>query len=128
MVIKNIDMKDLVPLCVQLISKTLVELGQSKDSKHIVVLSQSLAYDLKEDFKNLTFVDIEQAFRQGVRSTDKFVLNVQTYYQWIKTHRQLIWDNTDKEPERQDKRIQYRSRQGTGLKTINNHLKSLKNG
>ena len=120
-------MKDLVPLCVQLVSKTLVELGQSKDSKHIVVLSQSLAYDLKEDFKNLTFVDIEQAFRQGVRSTDKFVLNVQTYYQWIKTHRQLIWDNTDKEPERQDKRIQYRSRQGTGLKTINNHLKSLKN-
>ena len=121
-------MEDLVPLCVGLVSKTLVELGQSKDSKHIVVLSQSLAYDLKEDFKNLTFVDIEQAFRQGVRSTDKFVLNVQTYYQWIKSQRQLIWDNNHKEPERQDKRLHYRSRQGTGLKTINNHLKTLKNG
>jgi hypothetical protein len=83
---------------------------------------------LKEDFKNLTFEDVIQAFRQGVRNTDRFVLNVQTYYQWIKAQRKLIWDNTDKEPERQDKRLHYRSRQGTGLKQINNHLKSLKNG
>ena len=128
MVIKDIHMNDLVPLCVTLVSKTLVELGQSKDSKHIVVLSQSLANDLKEDFKNLTFEDVIQAFRQGVRNTDRFVLNVQTYYQWIKAQRKLIWDNTDKEPERLDKRLHYRSRQGTGLKQINNHLKSLKNG
>ena len=112
MVIKDIKMNDLVPLCVELVSKTLVELGQSKDSKHIVVLSQSLANDLKEDFKNLTFEDINQAFRQGVRNTDRFVLNVQTYYQWIKAQRTLIWNESSKEPERQDKRLRYRNTQG----------------
>jgi len=128
MVIKDIQMNDLVPLCVTLISKTLVELGQSKDSKHIVVLSQSLANDLKEDFKNLTFEDVNQAFRQGVRNTERFVMNVQTYYQWIKAQRTLIWNESSKEPERQDRRLQYRTRQGTGLKTIDNHLKQLKNG
>jgi len=78
--IKDIDIKDLELHCVDLVSKTLVELGQVKDEKHIVVLSKSLAYDLKEDFSKLYLEDIQQAFRQGVRTTEVFVLNVQTYY------------------------------------------------
>ena len=124
--IKDIDIKELELMCVDLISKTLVELGQLKDEKHIVILAKSLAYDIKEDFKNLTFEDIVQAFRQGVRSTDSFVLNVQNYYKWIKDHRQLIWNEASKEPERQDKRLVYRSRKGTGLKIMNKEIKKLK--
>lgn len=123
--IKDIDIKELELMCVDLISKTLVELGQLKDEKHIVILAKSLAYDVKEDFKNLYFEDIVQAFRQGVRGTDSFVLNVQNYYKWIKEHRQLIWNESSKEPERQDKRLQYRSRKGTGMKSITN-IKKLK--
>ncbi len=123
--IKDIDIKDLELHCVDLVSKTLVELGQVKDEKHIVVLSKSLAYDLKEDFSKLYLEDIQQAFRQGVRTTEVFVLNVQTYYKWIKSHRQLIWNETNKEPERQDKRLKYRSRKGTGLKSITN-IKQIK--
>ncbi len=123
--IKDIDIKELELMCVDLISKTLVELGQLKDEKHIVILAKSLAYDIKEDFKNLYFEDIVQAFRQGVRGTDSFVLNVQNYYKWIKEHRQLIWNESSKEPERQDKRLQYRSRKGTGMKSITN-IKKLK--
>tara|TARA_R100000995_G_scaffold68857_1_gene37480 strand:- start:154 stop:528 length:375 start_codon:yes stop_codon:yes gene_type:complete len=123
--IKDIDIKDLELHCVDLVSKTLVELGQVKDEKHIVVLSKSLAYDLKEDFSKLYLEDIQQAFRQGVRTTEVFVLNVQTYYKWIKSHRQLIWNETSKEPERQDKRLKYRSRKGTGLKSITN-IKQIK--
>ena len=118
MKIKEIEIQELTLLCVELISRTLVELGQIKDEKHIVILAQSLANDLKEDFSNLNFEDIQQSFRQGVRNTDRFVLNVQTYYQWIKAHRQLIWNNESKEPERQDKRLKYRSRNNTGLKKI----------
>ena len=110
--IKDIDIKELELMCVDLISKTLVELGQLKDEKHIVILAKSLAYDIKEDFENLTFEDIVQAFRQGVRSTDSFVLNVQNYYKWIKDHRQLIWNEASKEPERQDKRLIYRNTKG----------------
>ena len=123
--INDIDIKDLELHCVDLVSKTLVELGQVKDEKHIVVLSKSLAYDLKEDFSKLYLEDIQQAFRQGVRTTEVFVLNVQTYYKWIKSHRQLIWNETSKEPERQDKRLKYRSRKGTGLKSITN-IKQIK--
>ena len=126
MKIKDIDIKELELMCVDLISKTLVELGQIKDEKHIVILARSLAYDVKEDFKNLTFEDIVQAFRQGVRNTDSFVLNVQNYYKWIKDHRQLIWNEASKEPERQDKRLVYRSRKGTGLKIMNKEIKKLK--
>ena len=123
MKIKEYEIQELTLKCVELVSKTLVELGQVKDEKHIVILSQSLANDLKEDFKNLYFEDVQQAFRQGVRNTDKFVLNVQTYYLWIKTHRQLIWNEADKEPQRQDKRLKYRSRTGTGLLSIQKQLK-----
>ena len=123
--IKETDIKELELHCVDLVSKTLVELGQVKDEKHIVLLAKSLAYDLKEDFSRLHLEDIQQAFRQGVRTTEVFVLNVQTYYKWIKSHRQLIWNQSDKEPERVDKRLKYRSRKGTGLKSITN-IKQIK--
>ena len=125
MKIKEYEKQELTLKCVELVSLTLVELGQVKDEKHIVILSQSLSNDLFEDFGNLYFEDIQASFRNGVRNTDQFVLNVQTYYKWIKAHRQLIWNESSKEPERQDKRLRYRSRTGTGLKQINN-IKQLK--
>ena len=112
MKIKEHGSKELMLKCVELISKTLVELGQVKDEKHIVILSSSLTTDLFEDFDSLYFEDVQQAFRQGVRNTDRFVLNVQTYYLWIKAQRQLIWNEASKEPERQDKRLRYRNTKG----------------
>ena len=115
MKIKEYEKQELTLKCVELVSLTLVELGQVKDEKHIVILSQSLSNDLIEDFGNLYFEDIQASFRNGVRNTEQFVLNVQTYYKWIKAHRQLIWNESSKEPERQDKRLRYRSRTGTGL-------------
>ena len=125
MVIKEIETSQLKLKCLDLITKTFVELGQVKDDKTLAILAQTLASDLLEDFANLTFEDIQQAFRQGIRNTDRFVLNVQTYYLWIKAHRQLIWNESSKEPERQDKRLKYRSRKGTGLKSITN-IKQIK--
>jgi hypothetical protein len=121
MKIKDIETKELKLLCNDLLFKTLVELGQSKDEKWFLVMSNSLANDLMEDFAtSMTWVDVVQSFRQGVRNIEdlRFVLNVQTYYVWLKNHRQLIWENNDKEPERMDKRLKYRSRNGTGMKKI----------
>ena len=92
MKIKEYKIKELTLKCVELISKTLVELGQVKDEKHIVVLSQSLANDLKRDFKELWIEDIIESFRKGVRETNLYVLNVQTYYTWIRTQRTFIWN------------------------------------
>ena len=125
MKIKEIEISQLKLKCLDLITKTFVELGQVKDDKTLAILAQTLATDLLEDFPNLTFEDIQASFRQGVRNSDRFVLNVQTYYLWIKAHRQLIWNNASIEPERQDKRLKYRSRKGTGLKSITN-IKQIK--
>jgi len=125
MIIKDIKEKDLILLCNDLLFRTVVELNQSKDEKWFLTMSVSLANDLKLDFEKLTFTDIQYAFRQGVRNTDDFVLSVKTFYKWIKAHRQLIWDEASKEPERQDKRLRYRSRNNTGLKAISN-FKQLK--
>ena len=58
--IKEIEIKELKLLCVDLVSKTLVELGQSKTDKEIVILATSLAEDLKEDFYKLYFIDIQK--------------------------------------------------------------------
>ena len=123
MKIKEIEISQLKLKCLDLITKTFVELGQVKDDKTLAILAQTLANDLLEDFSNLTFEDIQQAFRQGIRNTDRFVLNVQTYYLWIKAHRQLIWNEASKEPELQDKRLRYRSRKATGLNNINKLIK-----
>ena len=118
MIIKDIKEKDLILMCNDLLFRTVVELNQSKDEKWFLTMSVSLANDLKLDFEKLTF-------RQGVRNTDDFVLSVKTFYKWIKAHRQLIWSEASKEPERQDKRLRYRSRNNTGLKSISN-FKQLK--
>ena len=93
--IKQEEKKALTLKCVDLISKAFVELGQTKSEQEIVILSQSLSDDLFRDFGNLMFTDIENAFRNGVRNTDLFALNVKTYYKWIKSWRQVIWDARD---------------------------------
>tara|TARA_R100001463_G_scaffold72056_2_gene125933 strand:- start:398 stop:784 length:387 start_codon:yes stop_codon:yes gene_type:complete len=128
MKIKDIEYKDLCLKCLDLISYTLVELGQQKDTDFKVILSKSLAMDLLEDFPNMDYESIIFSFRQGVRDTEnvKFVLNVQTYYSWIKNHRDLIWREDSKEPERRDKRLKYRSRKGSGLQLIGNKIKYIK--
>tara|TARA_R100001509_G_C4857401_1_gene212200 strand:- start:910 stop:1290 length:381 start_codon:yes stop_codon:yes gene_type:complete len=120
--IKEIEIKELKLLCVDLISKTLVELGQNKTDKEIVVLATSLAEDLKEDFYKLYFIDIQKSFREGVRRTELFSLNVKTYYTWIRTHRNLIWANESKESTQIDKRLKYRSRNNTGMITLKQKL------
>tara|TARA_R110002020_G_scaffold57027_2_gene157220 strand:+ start:58 stop:450 length:393 start_codon:yes stop_codon:yes gene_type:complete len=113
--IKEENIDNLRSFCVDLLSKTFMELGQRPNENDIVKLALILSEDLVRDFENLTKEDINEAFRNGVRRTDKFHLNVKTYYHWIKTHRDLIWQNTDKDESQIDKRLQYRSRQGTGM-------------
>lgn len=112
MEIKNIELKTLRENCVDLISKAYLELGQKPSKDDIVSFALILAEDLKLDFQNMTFESIRQSFRQGIRNTDKFHLTVKTYYYWIKTHRQLIWNESSKEPKQRDKRLNYRNTKG----------------
>lgn len=118
MKIKEIEIERLREFSCDLLSRTYMELGQRPSEEDIVTFAVILAEDLKEDFSNLELPDIQAAFRQGIRNTDDFHITVKTYYKWIKAHRQIIWNNINTEPERMDKRLRYRSRNGTGLKKI----------
>ena len=124
MKIKEYKTKDLQLKCVNLLATTYLQLGQKSDSETMITLSQILCEDLQTDFESLTMDDIIQAFKQGIRNTDDFHLTVKTYYKWIKAHRKVIWDNDKVDPIMQDKRLKYRSRNGTGMKklSINKNL------
>ena len=118
MIIKEIEEKKLMEMCVDLLAKSFLELRQKTQSEELIAYAQILCDDLKQDFEKLTFEDIVKAFREGVRNTDDFLISVKTYYKWIKAHRQIIWDNVDKPIHQMDKRLKYRTRQGTGMKKI----------
>ena len=107
--IKKISESELTKMCVELLSKTYLDLGQHNvDAKTKVLMAQSLAYDLKKSFKNLLWIDIQQAFWNGVRNTDDFSINAKTYYKWIKIWRSIIWNNEDIPEQQKDKRLNYR--------------------
>lgn len=127
MIIKQITIEELRLFSNDLIGKTYMELGQKSNPNDIFTFACILAEDLQTDFDTLTLEDIQQAFRQGIRNTKEFHLTVKTYYKWIKDHRQMIYNNETFEPQMQDKRLRYRSRQGTGMKRISiNKIKLLK--
>ena len=90
-------MKELTKKCIGLISKTLVELGQTKSKEDILVLSTTLAEDLMRDWKMLRWQDIEESFRTGIRESEDFHLSVKTYYKWIRAQKKLIDEHIWKE-------------------------------
>ena len=127
MYIKDISIENLRVFAGDLLVKTYMELGQKTHEEDVFNFSLILAEDLQTDFEKLTLEDISQSFRQGIRNTKEFHLTVKTYYKWIKDHRQVIYNNEDVEIYRQDKRLNYRNRKGTGLKKLDiNKSKLLK--
>jgi len=117
--IKNISIEDIRSEALKIMRNTYRELGQSPDALKLTSISYSLADDLSRDFKKMEMRDIWEAFRIGVRQTEVFHITVKSYYKWIKDHQQIIWNNEKIEPNMQDKRLNYRTRQGTGMKRLN---------
>ena len=120
-------MKELTKKCIGLISKTLVELGQTKSDKDILILSTTLAEDLVRDWKMMRWDDIEESFRTGIRESNEFHLSVKTYYKWIRTQKKLIdedtWAKNNQEQYTKRRELTYRKKNGTGLLTIQKLLK-----
>ena len=114
-------MKELTKKCIGLISNTLVQLGQTKSDKDILILASTLAEDLMMDFSTMSWIDVQESFRSGIRG-ERFVVNVQTYYIWLRAQKKLIdediWKKNNLVTYRPDKRMIYRKRKGTGLLTI----------
>jgi phage tail tube protein FII len=123
-------MKELTKKCIGLISNTFVQLGQTKSDKDILILASTLAEDLIRDFPSLSFKDVEEAFRSGIRG-DRFAVNVQTYYHWLRAQKKLIdedvWKQNNQSTYRTDKRLIYRNNKGTGTKIIGCQLTGVVN-
>ena len=123
--IKNIETEELKMKCLDLISGTFIQLGQNKAAEDKALLAKFLCEDLQRDFYKMEMIDIEEAFRNGIRSGD-FHLAVPNYYKWIKIQKEIL--NNDLFAKqlpsyRPMEQVSYRSRKGTGIKNINKLIK-----
>lgn len=91
--LKNENLQELTSKVLDLIAKTSVEIGHKTDATTMATLSKIFAQDLiiENRFKNLTFNQIVDAFRLGVRfGKDEPFLNIRTFYKWTYAHKQTI--------------------------------------
>ena len=118
--IGEIPVKELLGKCVDILMRTYTELGQTPTEQVVLIMSQSLAEDLKRRFSKLMWYDVDRAFNRGVRETEEFHLNVKTYFKWLTYwKKQVIWE------------AQYQVQQGKDPKEIayykeQNQIKLLK--
>ena len=83
--LKQENLKDLTEKVLDLVAKTSVEIGHRSDAQTLASLSKIFAEDLIQEkrFGNMTFNQVQDAFRQGVRfGKDKPFLNIRTFYKW----------------------------------------------
>ena len=84
--LKQENIEDLKKKVLNLVAKTSVEIGHRTDPKTLASLSKIFAQDLIQEkrFGNMTFNQIEDAFRYGVRfGKDEPFLNIRTFYKWV---------------------------------------------
>jgi hypothetical protein len=80
------DKQTLQLACVDIISKTFLELGiRNITSEDIVTLANILTEDLASTPKFAKFYieDVQNAFHYGVRNNDDFSLNVRVWFKWL---------------------------------------------
>tara|TARA_R100001463_G_scaffold132754_1_gene193641 strand:- start:272 stop:634 length:363 start_codon:yes stop_codon:yes gene_type:complete len=93
--LKQENLKELTEKVLDLIAKTGVEIGHKSDPKTLASLSKIFAQDLIQEkrFGRMTFNQIEDAFRLGVRfGKDEPFLNIRTFYKWTYAHKKVIDD------------------------------------
>tara|TARA_R110000823_G_scaffold224634_2_gene352598 strand:+ start:381 stop:749 length:369 start_codon:yes stop_codon:yes gene_type:complete len=91
--LKQENLEELKGKVLDLISRTSVEIGHRTDPKTLSSLSRIFALDLIQEkrFGNMTFNQIEDAFRLGVRfGKDEPFINIRTFYKWVYAQKQLI--------------------------------------
>ena len=91
--LKQENLKELTEKVYDLLNKTKIEIGHNTDGKTLAQLSNSFAMDLKIEkrFGNMTFNQVQDAFRQGVRfGKDEPFLNIRTFYKWVYAQKKLV--------------------------------------
>jgi hypothetical protein len=88
--LKNENLKELTEKVLDLIARTGVEIGHKTDRETLASLSKIFATDLitEKRFGNMTFNQVEDAFRLGVRfGKEEPFLNIRTFYRWTYAHK-----------------------------------------
>ena len=91
--IKDENIENLKDKVYELINLTSIEIGHRTDGKTMASLAKIFANDLISEnrFKRLTFNQIQDAFRIGVRfGKDEPFLNIRTFYKWVYSHKKTI--------------------------------------
>jgi len=91
--LKQENLKDLTKKVLDLVALTSVEIGHRTDAKTLASLSKIFATDLIQEkrFGNMTFNQVEDAFRLGVRfGKEEPFLNIRTFYRWTYAHKKVI--------------------------------------
>ena len=93
--LKQENLKELTRKVLDLVAQTSVEIGHKTDPQTLASLSGIFATDLIQEkrFGNMTFNQIQDAFRIGVRfGKEEPFLNIRTFYRWTYAHK-LVIDN-----------------------------------
>ena len=93
--LKNENLKELTEKVLDLVARTVVEIGHKTDRETLANLSKIFAQDLIQEkrFGKMTFNQVEDAFRLGVRfGKEEPFLNIRTFYRWAYAHK-LVIDN-----------------------------------
>ena len=93
--LKNENLKELTEKVLDLVARTSVEIGHKTDATTMATLSKIFAQDLIQEkrFGNMTFNQVEDAFRYGVRfGKDEPFLNIRTFYKWTYKMKQMCDD------------------------------------
>jgi hypothetical protein len=91
--LKKESLQELTRKVLDLVAKTSVEIGHKTDPQTLASLSKIFANDLiiEKRFGNLTFNQVEDSFRIGVRfGKDEPFLNIRTFYKWVYSHKKTI--------------------------------------
>ena len=88
--LKQENLEELKEKVYKLISHTSIEIGHKTDGKTMAALATIFAQDLIQEkrFGNMSFNQIEDAFRLGVRfGKEEPFLNIRTFYKWVYVHK-----------------------------------------
>ena len=91
--LKQENLEELKEKVYDLLTTTKVEIGHNTDGKTLASLSKIFAQDLIQEkrFGNMSFNQIQDAFRIGVRFADfEPFLNIRTFYRWTYAHKKVI--------------------------------------
>ena len=101
--LKQEDLKELTEKVYDLLNETKISIGQNTDGKTLAALSKIFAQDLIQErrFGNMTFNQIQDAFRLGVRFGyfEPFI-NIRTFYKWVYAHKKTRIDEATYQVEK----------------------------